>query len=205
MGPSGSGKSTLMHCIAGLDTLTSGSGVHRRRRPRHALRQAAHPAAARPLGFVFQAFNLVPTLTARENITLPIVARRASSPIAVARQGHRHRRASATGCITARPSSPAASSSASRSHVRWRAGPTSSSPTNRPATSTPAPAPRCSASCARPDELGQTIVMVTHDPVAATYADAVVFLADGRIVDDLAGAHARRRARPHPQAWRTEP
>jgi putative ABC transport system ATP-binding protein len=63
--------------------------------------------------------------------------------------------------------------------------PTITSPTSRPATSTAAPAPRSSPSCAPRRELGQTIVMVTHDPVAASYADRVVFLADGKIVDEM--------------------
>ena len=118
MGPSGSGKSTLMHCMAGLDALTSGqawiggtelSGLDDKRLT--TLRRDK-------VGFVFQAFNLLPTLSA-----------------------------SGRGWATGRASCPAASSSASRAPARWRAGPTSSSPTSRRATSTRAAAPPCSPSC----------------------------------------------------------
>ena len=74
MGPSGSGKSTLMHCLAGLDSLTSGRRVHRRHVPRRAQRQGSSPScAATQVGFIFQAYNLVPTLNADENITLPLL------------------------------------------------------------------------------------------------------------------------------------
>ena len=141
---------------------------------------------------MFQAFNLVPTLTALENITLPLaLAGRSPEPqwldlvIATVGLGDRLR--------TARRSCPAASSSGWRWPGRWPAGPRSSSPTSPPATSTPAPAPRSSAFLRQAaDELGQTVVMVTHDPVAAAYADDVVFLADGRIVDELDHPTAER-------------
>ncbi len=72
MGPSGSGKSTLMHCMAGLDRPTGGPGLRGGPRHRRSRRHAAHPDATGPVGFVFQSFNLVPTLTAGENITLPV-------------------------------------------------------------------------------------------------------------------------------------
>ena len=126
------------------------------------------------IGFVFQSFNLVPSLTAAQNITLPLrLAGRDAGP-GLARGGPRARRARATGWHTARRSCPAASSSASRSPARWSPDPTWSSPTSRPARSTRAPAARCSACCARPStSCGQTVVMVTHDPVAASYADRV--------------------------------
>ena len=104
----------------------------------------------------------------------------------LARRGRRAPSASATGWATGRPSCPAASSSGWPAPGRWSAGRRSSSPTSRPATWTPGPAPRC-CRCLRRSvrELGQTVVMVTHDPVAASYADRVVFLADGRLVDEL--------------------
>ena len=74
MGPSGSGKSTLMHCMAGLDTLTAGRVAHRRRGPGRRWRDEQLTALRRDrVGFVFQAFNLLPTLTARDNIVLPFL------------------------------------------------------------------------------------------------------------------------------------
>ena len=138
------------------------------------------------IGFVFQSFNLVPTLTALENITLPIAiaGRTPDQPwldTVIDTLGLR-RPAAATGPA----SCPAASSSASRSAGRWPAGPRSSSATSRPATSTRAPAARCSASCAavggraRPDRRHRHA-----RPARGRYADRVLFLADGRIVDEL--------------------
>ena len=167
MGPSGSGKSTLMHLLAGLDTPTEGtvtlgdtrldtlgdSQLTRLRRDR--------------IGFVFQSFNLLPTLTARENIVLPLrlAGQRTDDPWidevidAVGlrdRLGHR----------------PAELSGGQRQRVAI-----------------------ARALATRPDvlaflsravrELGQTVVMVTHDPVAAAWADTVLFLADGRLVDRI--------------------
>ena len=186
MGPSGSGKSTLMHTLAGLDSLTSGSvwigdidlGTLNDKKLTQLRRDR--------IGFIFQAFNLIPTLTAAENITLPmrLAGRkpdRAWLDNVVDTVGLRPPPAA-----TARRSSPAGSSSASPSPARSRASRRSSSPTSRPATSTPAPAPRSSSFMRQAvRELGQTIVMVTHDPVAASYADRAVFLADGHIVDEL--------------------
>ena len=194
MGPSGSGKSTLMHCLAGLDTLTVGPGVHRRRRPRPRCTTSELTLLRRDrIGFVFQAFNLVPTLTARENITLPDGPRRPQARPGVARPGGRHRRPRRPARRTARASCPAASSSGSPWPGRWPAGPRSSSPTSPPATSTRRTGAEILAFMRRAvDELGQTIVMVTHDPVAAAYADRVVFLADGRIVDEMADPTADR-------------
>ena len=150
------------------------------------------------IGFIFQAFNLVPTLTAIENITLPLTLAGRKPDQAWLRAGDRHRRSRQPRDSTDRRSCPAASSSASQWPVRWPAVRRSSSPTSRPATSTPGPAPRSCRSCAgRCASIGQTIVMVTHDPVAASYADRVVFLADGRIVDDMAGSDTRHGPRPH--------
>ena len=104
----------------------------------------------------------------------------------------------ATGSRTSPTSSPAASSSGSRWRGPWSAGRGSSSPTSRPATSTPGRAPRCSSCCGRSvDEHGQTVVMVTHDPVAAAYTDRVVFLADGRVVDELRAPGPRAGAGDH--------
>ena len=186
MGPSGSGKSTLMHCMAGLDRPTSGqafvgdldlgtlddSGLTQMRRDR--------------VGFVFQSFNLVPTLTAGENITLPadLAGRRWT------RNGSTtwcSSWASPTAWPTARQRCQAGSSSAAPAPGRSSTGRTSSSLTSPPATLTPIPRTRCWASCgARSTSCGQSIVMVTHDPHGASFADRVVFLADGQIVDELA-------------------
>ena len=152
MGPSGSGKSTLMHCLAGLDSLTSGAVYIGDTVPRRAERQGAHAACgATAVGFIFQAYNLVPTLTALREHHAAAAARLARMPDQAwidnvidtvglrDRLKHRPQRAVA-----------AASSSASPSPGRSRAGRRSSSPTSRPATSTAAPAPRSSSSCAAP-------------------------------------------------------
>jgi len=185
MGPSGSGKSTLMHCMAALDTPTSGrivvdgvelSGLKdkdltRLRRDR--------------LGFVFQSFNLVPTLSAKENITLPLDI--AGTPVDQAwfdtvidtvglrdRLSHRPNQLSGgqqqrVACARALVSRPA---------IVFADEPTGNLDS------------RASAEILgflrrSVDEFGQSVVMVTHEPSAAAYADRVLFLDDGRIVDEL--------------------
>lgn len=149
MGPSGSGKSTLMHCLAGLDDASGGrayigddnlTGLSDKEMTR--LRRDR-------IGFVFQSFNLVPTLTAAENITLPLdIAGRDVDQqwfdAVVNRLGI------ATGSGICPPNCRGASSSAWRAPVRWSAGPPSSSATSPPATWTPARPVRCSRSCVRP-------------------------------------------------------
>ena len=123
MGPSGSGKSTLLHCLAGLDTLTSGA-VFIGDTDLTTLDDKQLTLLRRDrVGFVFQAFNLVPTLTAEENITLPARARRAASRPGVAATRSSGRSASAIGSGTGRRSCPAASSSASPPPGRWSPGP----------------------------------------------------------------------------------
>src|SRR3954468_11718214 len=155
MGPSGSGKSTLMHCLAGLDDATSGAvfvgdtditTLDDKRLTR--LRRDA-------VGFVFQAFNLLPTLTAIENITLPMsLAGRKPDKEWLDTVGETvrllHRLHPPPAGPPVRRSSPAVNSSGSRPRGRSPASRTSSSPTNRPETSTPRPAPRSSPSCVRP-------------------------------------------------------
>ena len=138
------------------------------------------------IGFIFQTYNLIPTLTALENITLPMaLAGRNGDQAWIDRIVDTVGLAPAAQA-TARRSSRAVSSSASRSHARSRASPRSSSPTSPPATSTRAPAPRSSTFMRKAvQEFGQTIVMVTHDPTAAAYAGRVIFLADGKIVDEI--------------------
>jgi putative ABC transport system ATP-binding protein len=185
MGPSGSGKSTLMHCAAGLDTITSGhvylgdtdlttlndKDLTRLRRDR--------------VGFVFQAFNLLPTLTAIENITLPldIAGRkpdRAWLDTVIDTVGLRdrlkHRPTELSGGQQQRVA--AARALASRPEIIFADEPTGNLDSRSGSEV-------LSFMRRSVKEMGQTIVMVTHDPVAASYADRVVFLGDGRIVDEM--------------------
>ena len=185
MGPSGSGKSTLLHCVAGLDTLTSGrafigdedlSTLDDRRLT--ILRRDR-------VGFVFQAFNLVPTLTAAENITLPLAlagrkgdAEWIDGVIATLGLGDRlsHRPSELSGGQQQRVA--VARALASRPQIIFADEPTGNLD-SRAGLEVLAFLRRAV------DDMGQTIVMVSHDPVAASRADRVVFLADGRIVDEL--------------------
>ncbi|MEZ5166416.1 MAG: ABC transporter ATP-binding protein [Acidimicrobiales bacterium] len=192
LGASGSGKSTLMHCLAGLDTLTGGqvfigdidlSGLGEReltllRRDR--------------VGFVFQAFNLVPTLSAFENITLPmdlagidpdpVWLNQVITTVGLAdRVSHRpnelsggqQQRVAVSRALASRPA------------IIFADEPTGNldSTTGGEILSFMRKAV---------DEFGQTIVMVTHDPVAAAYADRVIFLADGKVVDELLDPNAEQ-------------
>ncbi|NJC71405.1 ABC transporter ATP-binding protein [Planosporangium thailandense] len=185
MGPSGSGKSTLVHALAGLDTIDSGR-VFVGDADLTALSERDRTLLRRErLGFVFQAFNLIPSLTAAENIALPLtLAGRRPDPAWLAelvdmlglqnRLGHRpselsggqQQRVAVGRALIARPDLVFADEPTGNLDSRHGAALLSFL---RDATRT----------------LGQTIVMVTHDPVAASYADRVVFLADGRIVDEL--------------------
>jgi len=185
MGPSGSGKSTLMHCLAGLDELTDGQvfigGVDLTTLNDRKLTQLRRDR----LGFVFQAFNLVPTLTALENITLPtdLAGREADREwldLVVATVGLddrlKHRPSELSGGQQQRVA--VARALAGRPDIVF-----ADEPTGNLDSRTGAEILAFMAQAAR--EIGQTIVMVTHDPVAASYADRVVFLADGHIVDEL--------------------
>jgi len=185
MGPSGSGKSTLMHCLAGLDRLTSGSvevaGVDLSKLDEKGLTQLRRDQ----VGFIFQAFNLIPTLSAAENITLPmdLGGRKVDQPWmdqVVTTVGLKDR-------LTHRPSElsggqqqrvAVARALASRPQIIFADEPTGNLDSR---TSSEILTFMRTAV----DELRQTIVMVTHDPTAAAYADRVVFLADGRIVDEI--------------------
>jgi putative ABC transport system ATP-binding protein len=185
MGPSGSGKSTLLHVLAGLDRPTSGeiylgdteiTGLNDRqltllRRDR--------------IGFVFQSFNLLPTLTAQENIELPIrIAGRTPDALWIRsivetvglaeRLGHRP--AQLSGGQQQRVA--AARALASKPQVVFADEPTG-------ALDSRAGAELLGFLQGAVRSSGQTVVMVTHDPVAAGYADRVLFLADGRIVDEM--------------------
>ncbi len=185
MGPSGSGKSTLMHCLAGLDTLTSGS-VHIGDVDLAKLsdRRLTKLRGAR-IGFVFQAFNLLPTLTAVENITLPmdLAGRRPDrewlraviDTVGLSDRLH-HRPSELSGGQQQRVA--IARALAGRPAVIFADEPTGNLDSRAGG--------EILAFLRRAvDEFSQTIVMVTHDPGAASYADTVLFLADGRIVDEM--------------------
>jgi len=185
MGPSGSGKSTLMNCMAGLDMATSGqawiggteiSGLRERALTR--LRRDK-------VGFVFQAYNLLPALSARDNITLPSdIAGHPVDPswlatlVEVTGLDGRlaHRPAELSGGQQQRVA--IARALASRPAVVFADEPTGNLD-SRASAAVLALLRRCVR------EFGQTVVMVTHDPVSASYSDRVVFLADGRLIGTL--------------------
>ena len=192
MGPSGSGKSTLMHCLAGLDSVSGGqvwigdvelSALSDKNLTR--LRRDA-------VGFVFQAFNLVPTLSALENITLPLdIAGREPDQewldTVIDTVGLRdrlsHRPSELSGGQQQRVA--CARALASRPTIVFADEPTGNLDSRSGA--------EVLGFLRRSvDEFGQTIVMVTHDPGAAGYADRVLFLADGKIVDEMLEPTAAR-------------
>jgi putative ABC transport system ATP-binding protein len=185
MGPSGSGKSTLMHCLAGLDTATSGR-IWIGDTEITALGEKQLTRLRRDqIGFVFQSFNLLPTLTAEENITLPAdIAGRKLDQAWVKQvtttlglgDRLRHRPAELSGGQQQRVA--VARALASRPHIIFADEPTGNLDSR-------AGAEVLGFLRGSVDDLEQTVVMVTHDPVAASYADLVLFLADGRIVDRL--------------------
>ena len=185
MGPSGSGKSTLMHCLAGLDNLTAGHVfIGDRELGRLSDRQLTQLRRDR-IGFVFQAFNLLPTLSALDNITLPMTLAGASpdrdwleAVIGTVGLGGRlsHRPAELSGGQQQRVA--LARALATRPDIVFADEPTGNLDS------------RSGAEVLQflrnaQVSMHQTIVMVTHDPVAASYADTAVFLADGRLVGSL--------------------
>jgi putative ABC transport system ATP-binding protein len=192
MGPSGSGKSTLMHCVAGLDAVTRGEVWIGDTRV-DGLRDARLTRLRRDkVGFVFQQFNLLPTLTAGENITLPLavagrkpdrewltsvvdalgLADRLTHRPAQLSGGQQQRVACARAVIT-------------RPEVVF-----ADEPTGNLDSRSGAEVLRFLREAVR--EFGQTVVMVTHDPVAASYADRVIFLADGEAVDEMSDPTTER-------------
>ncbi|WP_371481819.1 ABC transporter ATP-binding protein [Kitasatospora sp. NBC_00315] len=185
MGPSGSGKSTLMHCAAGLDTLTSGS-AHLGGTELGTLDDRRLTLLRRErIGFVFQAFNLVPTLTVRENITLPLDLagtapdqRWLDTLIGVTGLGDRlhHRPGELSGGQQQRVA--VARALAGRPEVVFADEPTGNLDSRSGAEV-------LGLLRTAVDGMGGCVVMVTHDPVAAGYADGVLFLADGRLVDRM--------------------
>jgi len=183
MGPSGSGKSTLMHCMAGLDSLSGGRVMIGEIDLGKLSDKQLTRLRRDHIGFIFQAFNLVPTLTAAENIALPakLAGRRpdrAWVDTVVRTVGLQdrlsHRPAELSGGQQQRVA--VARALAGRPKVIFADEPTGNLDSRSGG--------EILAFMRRAvDEMGQTIVMVTHDPVAAGYADAAVFLADGRVVD----------------------
>ena len=192
MGPSGSGKSTLLHCVAGLDTLTDGKafigdqdlGV---------LREKELTLLRRvKVGFIFQAFNLVPTLNASENITLPLdiagsdpdaawfsevvgtvglTDRLTHTPTELS--GGQQQRVAAARALVARP------------EIIFADEPSGN-------LDSKSSAELLAFMRKAVDDFGQTIVMVTHDPVSASFADRIVFLDDGKVVYELADPTAEK-------------
>jgi len=192
MGPSGSGKSTLMHCMAGLDRADDGQawigGAEITTLPERRLTQLRRDR----VGFVFQAYNLLPALTAADNITLPLdIAGRSADPAWLSTVVEtvglaarlRHRPAELSGGQQQRVA--IARALAGHPEIIF-----ADEPTGNLDSRAGAEVLDLLRRCVR--EFGQTVVMVTHDPAAACYADRVVFLADGRIADRL--------ERPSPQA-----
>jgi putative ABC transport system ATP-binding protein len=185
MGPSGSGKSTLLHCMAGLDRLTDGKvligDVDLSTLDEKHLTQLRRDK----VGFVFQAYNLVPTLTAGENITLPLdIAGEEPDQgwydTVVTTVGLRDRLKHLPSELSGGQQQRVAAARAlvSRPEIVFADEPTGNLDS------------RASAELLRflqraVREFGQTIVMVTHDPNAASYSDRVVFLADGKVVDEM--------------------
>jgi putative ABC transport system ATP-binding protein len=192
MGPSGSGKSTLLHCIAGLDTLSSGQAfigdadLSTLGDDELTILRRDH------VGFIFQAYNLVPTLSAEENITLPLLlaGRKGDRPwidkvidTMGIRDRLRHRPSELSGGQQQRVA--VARALASRPEIIFADEPTGNLDSH-------AGAEVLAFMRRAVDEMDQTIVMVTHDPIAASYADRIVFLADGRIVDEMRDPTAER-------------
>ncbi|MDE0169438.1 MAG: ABC transporter ATP-binding protein [bacterium] len=185
MGPSGSGKSTLMHCMAGLDEVTGGT-VYVGDEDLSAMSDKQLTKLRRErIGFIFQAFNLVPTLSARENITLPLdLAGRKADPawleevVGTLDLSERlaHRPTELSGGQQQRVA--AARAMVSRPDIIFADEPTGN-------LDSVASAELLEFLQAAVRDHGQTIVMVTHDPVSASYADRIVFLADGRVVDTM--------------------
>jgi putative ABC transport system ATP-binding protein len=185
MGPSGSGKSTLMHCMAGLDSVSSGQAwIGAQEITVLPERQLTRLRGDR-VGFVFQAFNLLPFLSAAENITLPLdIAGRSPDRewlhtiigIVGLRDRLAHRPGELSGGQQQRVA--IARALAGRPQIVF-----ADEPTGNLDSRASADVLDLLRRCVR--EFGQTIVMVTHDPVAASYSDRVVFLADGIVVGEL--------------------
>jgi putative ABC transport system ATP-binding protein len=192
MGPSGSGKSTLLHCMAGLDTLTSGEARIGDADLASLSDQQLTVLRRERVGFVFQAFNLLPTLSARDNILQPFILGGGRPDPAwfdevVATLGLRDR-------LSHRPSALSGGQqqrvAIARAVVTRPAIVFADEPTGN--LDSRAGGEVLGFLRRAVDDFGQTMAMVTHDPLAAAYADAVVFLADGRVVDTMEAPTAPR-------------
>jgi putative ABC transport system ATP-binding protein len=192
MGPSGSGKSTLMHCLAGLDVPTSGRAFVGDQEIGRLDDAALTELRRDRVGFVFQSFNLIPTLSAAENITLPldlagVKVDQAWYDQLVAALGVADR-------LSHRPREMSGGQqqriACARALIRRPELIFADEPTGNLDSSSSAELLACLRDAVT--EHGQAIVMVTHDPRAAAYADRVVFLADGRLVGELASPTADR-------------
>ncbi len=185
MGPSGSGKSTLLHCVAGLDELTEGEVAIGDTKISDLSDRALTLLRRQRLGFIFQAFNLVPTLTAEENILLPLLLggekpdkdweQRVINSLGLDDRLHHHpdelsggqqQRVAVARALVTKPD------------IIFADEPTG----NLDST---AGAEVLGFLRRAVDDFDQTVVMVTHDPGAASYADTVIFLRDGRLIDTL--------------------
>jgi putative ABC transport system ATP-binding protein len=186
MGPSGSGKSTLMHCMAGLDRLSSGE-AYIGEVPLSSLNDKQLTRIRRDkVGFIFQSFNLVPTLNIRENVTLPMDLGSGTiddawvdeviTTVGLADRV-KHRPSELSGGQQQRVA--VARALATRPDIVF-----GDEPTGNLDSRTSAEILEFMRTAV--DELGQTIVMVTHDPITASYSDRVLFLADGKIVQEMA-------------------
>ncbi|MFE7930231.1 ABC transporter ATP-binding protein [Streptomyces sp. NPDC057456] len=192
MGPSGSGKSTLMHCAAGLDTLTSGTAYIGDTELRTLDDRHLTLLRRDRVGFVFQAYNLVPTLTVEENIRLPLdlAGERGEAEwidalvdVVGLRDRLHHRPAELSGGQQQRVA--VARAFAGRPDVVFADEPTGNLDSR-------AGGEVLGLLARTVRRTGRTVVMVTHDPVAAAHADEVVFLADGRLVDRMESPTADR-------------
>lgn len=186
MGPSGSGKSTLLHCLAGLDTLTSGATYIGETYLASLDDKQLTELRRTDVGFIFQSFNLIPTLTAEENIKLPLMLGGETGDAAWIQQvidtvglteRIQHRPSELSGGQQQRVA--VARALASQPKIIF-----ADEPTGNLDSTTGAEILDFMRRAVR--EFGQTIVMVTHDPGAASYADRVVFVADGKVVEDVA-------------------
>jgi putative ABC transport system ATP-binding protein len=190
MGPSGSGKSTLLHCLAGLDDLTEGAVFIGDTYLATLNDKQLTELRRKQVGFIFQAYNLIPTLTAKENITLPLMLGgedgdekwidRVVDTVGLTDRVS-HRPSELSGGQQQRVA--VARALASRPTIIFADEPTGNLDSNSGAEILKFMRDAV-------DEFGQTIVMVTHDANAAAYADRVIFLADGKIVHDMSDPSA---------------